>query len=275
VDFCRRSQPSFTPSNGGEWREARGTVGYSRQVSIVHVVLFDSGAGRVLGEVDMPVTQLPESFAASTTLHLGDVDWQVVRAEPTTRAELVATGRLRLELRKIERVAPRSILFSVPTLEDVAPPTGGLIHDAVIMHEDDWRQRELVSARFAPEIAAEVAAIRAIHTEHRSGPGFTQVHVRERIPEPMAGVGLAVGELSALGARRPLAIEAGGGPPVEVVGGFAFEVETGVVYGRLEGDVVVALGLAPGTDPAPLTNLARAHDLVLVSWCTVEQTRLR
>ena len=238
----------------------------------IHVVLVNAATNSVLGEVDLPAAQLPETFAVSTRLHLGDADWQVVHAEPTTRADYVATGALHLVLRKIEMVDPRTILYSLPTLENVAPPTIGPVAGAIEMHEDDWRQIELIAARFEPEIAAELAAIRTIHAEHRSGPGFTSLHLRERIPAPLAGVALTLAELGLAGPPRAVAIGPVSGPRAAVAGGFAFEVANGVIYGR-DDRGVVALGLAPGTDPAPLAAVARTHDLVLVDWCRAELRR--
>jgi hypothetical protein len=241
-------------------------------VPTVHVVLVDAASGRVIGEVDQDAAQLPETFAVATRLQLGDSEWQVESAEPPTRAEAAATARLRLVLRQIHRVDPRSILYSLPTLENEAPPTGGPVASAAFhMHEDDWRQIELVAARFEPEIGAELAAIRSILDGHRKGPGFTELHVRQRIPAPLAGV-----TLTALGlpGERPVAIGPVSGPDAAVIGGFAHATTTGTIYGRRDGGVIVALGLEPGTDPAPLAAIARAHDLVLVDWCRAETHRL-
>ncbi|HET9623916.1 MAG TPA: hypothetical protein VFP84_21235 [Kofleriaceae bacterium] len=241
-------------------------------MATVHVTLIDAGTQRVLGEAALAVEQLPASFAAPTTLHLGDDDWQVVHAEPVTRDEYVARGALRLQLRRIERIDPHAILFSLPTLEGAAPPTtdAAVPDDAVPIHPDDWRQVELIAARLAAEIAAELADIHAIFAEHRRGAGFAKLHVRSRIPEPLAGAAIQIAELAGLGERCALAIGGSSAPDAVIDGGFAFVADTGVVYGREAGGVVVALGLMPGSDPAPLRALARAHELRLVSWCTGE-----
>lgn len=241
-------------------------------MATVHVVLLDANTQRALGEVALEAAQLPESFAASTTLHLGGADWQVVHASSTTRDEYVALGKLVLQLRRVEQVDPRTILFSLPTIENVAPPTtrGAVPGDAVAMHEDDWRQVELVSSRFAAEIAAEQADIRAIFAEHRRGAAFAKLHVRQRIPAPLAGAVIRIDELARLGVRRALAIGPGGAPPALVDGGFAFVTPSGAIYGREAGGAIVALGLISGSDPALIQPLARSHGLTLVSWCRAE-----
>lgn len=237
----------------------------------IHVTFVDAATQHQLGKADLPAEQLPESFAADTTLHLGGTDWHVERAEPMTRSEYVASGQLRLVLRKIERVDPRELLFSLPTLENTLPPLeDGEVEHALVLHEDDWRQRELVASRFEPEAAAELAEIRAVHAE-RKGAGFPRLHVREHIPEPLAGVELtAVDVQRALGeiARRPLGIGAG-----VVPGGFAFVGDDAAIYGReVDGRVVVLAASAP-EQLARLTALAIEHDLLIVDWCRAMMQR--
>src|SRR5690242_17556226 len=107
----------------------------------IHVELFDAATGTLIGEADLPAEQLPESFAASTTLHLGDADWHVERAEPMTRDEYVKAGHLVLRLREVVQVDPKQILFSLPTIEDALPPLhDGPGEEAAALREDDWRQ---------------------------------------------------------------------------------------------------------------------------------------
>jgi len=240
-------------------------------VTTIRVELVEATSQATLGVVDLPAEQLPESFDASTTLHLGDAEWHVVAAEPMTRAEYAACGTLRLMLHKIELVDPKTILFSLPTIENQLPPLGpGAGPAACMLHEDDWRQRELVSARLEPEIAAELADIRKIH-EGRTGPGFKTIHVRSRIPEPLGGRTVALADLvAALGNPERADIALGGGV---VTGGFAFAIAGGHVYGREDGGLVVTLALAPGTDPAAISAFAPAHQLVLVEWCPASVER--
>jgi len=210
---------------------------------------------------------LPEAFAVATTLHLGDRDWSVERAEPATRAEYVAARRLRLVIREIQRVDPKTILFSLPTLENALPPMRDGNSDAVRLHEDDWRQLELVTAELEPAIEAELAAIRVIHAE-RDGVGFRRLHVRERIPDPLIGTNIAF-EAVRRGRRRDLGFV---GSASIIVGGFAFEVGDGAIYGREDGGHVVVLG-AWRAEPNLLVDVARVHRLVIVDWCAARTSR--
>lgn len=236
-------------------------------MATVHVLLVDAASGQPIGEVDLPPDQLPESFAKATTLHLGDSEWQVEHAEPVTREEAVAAGRLRLVLHRIQTIDPQKVLFSLPTLENALPSMQDGGGDVLRIHEDDWRQIELVAPRFEPKIDAEFAAIREVFAE-RVGPAYRRLHVRERIPEPLAGTALTINEVSR-GARRALGI---GDSPGIVAGGFAFDVKGGAVYGHEDAGHVVALGVWRAA-PKVLRDIARAHRLFIVDWCAVKLIR--
>ena len=234
----------------------------------VHVQLIDAATSRLLAELDLPPEQLPESFEGATTFFIGDLDWNVEHAEPMTRAEFVASGHLRVVLREVEKVDPKQILFSLPTLENALPDMiDGDAGRALAFADDDWRQREYVSARFTPEIQAERADIARVYETH-TGVGFRELHVRKRIPEPLAGVTLAFEDVAAVmrphtDNRHPIAIT---GHPGIIAGGFAFIGVSLSVYG-IERENIVRVFAVLGGDPAPLLPLVTKHQLVDVEWC--------
>lgn len=245
--------------------------------STISVTMVDAATNRVMGESDLDPTQLPDAFDLSehsTTMHIGGADWHVENAEPASRTGYVATGRLRLILRRIEMPRSEEILFSLPTLVDALPPVRvGHEADAYALHEDDWRQREFVAATFRAEIAAEFEMIRAARAS-RMGIGYERLHVRERITEPLAGVSLPLAAVRAAVGNPPRRSVSVGGETAMggglVVGGYAFAVDGGVVYGREEQDRVVTLALAEHADAQPLAGLAAEHALVLVDWVRTE-----
>lgn len=51
----------------------------------------------------------------------------------------------------------------------------------------------------------ELADIRAIFADHRRGPGFSKLHVGERVPGPLVGTAIRVAELARSPAARPTA----------------------------------------------------------------------
>jgi hypothetical protein len=242
-------------------------------VTTVRVEFINAATGEPLGEAELPSAQLPETFAKPTTLHLPDGDWQVEHAEPVTAEEFAASGRLRITMRKIEMVDPSKLLYSLPTIESAPPPMrGGGDDDSFRMHEDDWRQIEIIAARFDGEVAAEFEAIRAVHAEAK-GAAFPRCHVRERIPRPLGGARLRLADVAdAFGAPAVRALSFHDYAGV-VDGGFAFRAGDAVVYGREEKGALAVLGLAGGVESAPLLTLARAHSLVLVDWCGTNMLR--
>ncbi len=78
----------------------------------VLVTLIDDATDAAFATTKIPPADLPESFEIETTLHLGEVDWSVVHAEPRTRVEYTKSGALTLRLRKVEKIAPEAISFS-------------------------------------------------------------------------------------------------------------------------------------------------------------------
>jgi hypothetical protein len=164
----------------------------------IRVQYVDAAGNSVLGYCNMPVSRLPESFALQTTVSIQDHQWSVVSAEPTEKADFLKTGQLRLVLSRLTSVDPKDILFSLPTISnDVGRTVGDAVpnDNVFVIHEDDWRQVEFVSSQFSSKINEEIADIRRIWESQRSGPAFKTLHVRDRIPEPLAGCSLALGDL--------------------------------------------------------------------------------
>jgi hypothetical protein len=241
----------------------------------VRVRLVDE-AGVLLSQAELEPEALPESFEAETTLELGGESWLVVRAEPMTRAAYVASGSLTLALRKqqLASVDPRDILFSLPTLNDALPAVAAGTSKQGLrvleLHEDDWRQVELVSRGHAAAVAEELVHIRGI-LARPTGPGFAQLHVRKHPAAPLSDTNITLAELE----RHWPGSESYDGVGFRGVAGLiehGFAVDAGELqlYGQAEDGIVTTLGLtsALAEPPPPLRQLMRAHALVLVAWCT-------
>lgn len=236
----------------------------SERQDLIRVTLVDAESRRTFASTELPAAQLPQRFELSTTMHIGSDDWQVEKADPIDRAGYIASGRLTLVLRKVEKIDPSKILFTVPTLEDALPPMREADSSpAYEMHEDDWRQREFVSRQFAHEIDAEFVEIRRVWTE-QDGPGFKRVHVRSKIREPLRNVGLTVRDITdALGGIEPVGLVVGGGL---VIDGFAFPLPGGAAYCTVADGLVEALGLHGDAEPGGLRGMANEHALMMVDW---------
>lgn len=154
----------------------------------VAVAFVDEVTGKQVAASDMPLDQLPDTFALDTELDLAGSHYVVVRAEPQTKAEFAKTKQLTVGLRRLEKLDPKSILFSLPSICGAALPqrsVATISGDVVILHEDDWRQCEFVATSQSNDISAELSGIRQIHSDAAEAVGWRKIHVRERIAHPL------------------------------------------------------------------------------------------
>ncbi|RKH15048.1 hypothetical protein D7V97_01105 [Corallococcus sp. CA053C] len=253
----------------------------------IQVSFIDAETNRPLGEVKLPVENLPASFEAATKLELGGRSYEVVSAAPMTAREFQATGTLRLELRevKVAMVDPKALLYSLPTIHGDLPATseGSTKQGRQVLelHEDDWRQVEFVALTLQAPVEAELEAIQRIHTGHRKGPGFDALHIRGGVPSPLEGVRLTLADLR--GALDEAAAWQDGlsfrGVAGLVAGGFAVQLSSALwLYGTEHAGHVTALGLHRTGASANhervarmLAALAARYQLCLVDWCRAAQ----
>ncbi|NOK23195.1 hypothetical protein [Corallococcus carmarthensis] len=253
----------------------------------IQVLFIDAETNRPLGEVKLPVENLPASFEAATQLELGGRSYEVVSATPRTVGEFQAMGTLRLALRevKVTLVDPGSILYSLPTIEGVLPAIAeGSTKQGRRMlefHEDDWRQVEFVALTLQVPIQAELKSIQQIHSGHRKAAGFDALHLRGGVPSPLEGVRLTLADLR--GALGETAAWQDGlsfqGVAGLIAGGFAVQMSPALwLYGTEREGHVTALGLQQTGTRADLEGvgrmlaaLASRYQLGLVDWCRAAQ----
>ncbi|GAA1960975.1 hypothetical protein [Catenulispora subtropica] len=248
----------------------------------ISVTLRDAADGGVIARTVVASETLPPAFDGTQMLEAAGTVWRVVRAEPAFREEYELVGGLELTLRRVERVdgdgfAPAGdIPFSMSSISDRLPDLAGPLdgRSVLLVKDDLWRDVELVGPFAAEAVAANLAAIHRVQTEFRSGPGFTEIHLRVDPAEPLEGVTLTVEDLAAtLGTTthfvRPVAIEGQG----VVRGGYALSVTDGVhVYGLVDhaSRVTVAgvhrTGIADAAVAEAFAELARTRGLHLVDW---------
>ncbi len=245
---------------------------------VVRVEFVDEQTGKTFAETDVPVSSLPQSFEAETHLEIADQHWDVVTANPMTADLFSRSRKLVLTLRRahIGRVNTTDILLTLPTICDEIPPitpgTSKLNKYVFELHEDDWRQTELISINHAHDIQAEISDVQQIYKTSAVGGGFRTLHVRKRITTalnlPFHGVlsafpnahlyeGIAYERIAGL-----------------IDGGFGFETGGCVFFGEQHQNVVTALCLAWTQDERPkalfsnqLKSLMENYGLVLVDWC--------
>lgn len=247
------------------------------------ITLVNAATGEVIGVSEQPADELPDTFTGGTELTIGSRTWNVVGAEPASSAERTRTGALRLTLREPQVVDPQRVRYSMSSICDELPPVADEEADGdatLTLHEDLWRDIELISARHQAAIDANIAAIDRIERDAAGAAGYGDLHLRVEPSSPLAGVELWLDELLSQlsGTRMPDGVALReGGVAAAVVDGFALVLPTGPrLYGWAPRGRIRALGVdmgastwpefAAGADGAVITELMRRHQLVLVDW---------
>jgi hypothetical protein len=238
----------------------------------VKVTLVNAATGDVIGVSELPSDALPETFDGGAQLAIGDKKWGVVRAEPATRTEYERTGALRLTLALRQKVSPEQIRYTMPTICGDLPPVEPAPEDgnaALVLHEDLWRDIELVSSEQQDDIDDNLAAIARIEHDAAGADGYGDIHLRIEPSAPLDGVEIGIDELP--GSRLPggVVLSSAGGK-AKVVDGFAFALGSGQhLYGWAPHGQIHTLALdAPLADGAIIDELTTRHQLVLVNWRT-------
>ena len=247
----------------------------------ISVTLRDAADGGVIARAVVPSENLPPAFDGTQMLEAAGEIWRVVRADPAFRQEYELIGELELTLRR-ERMNPptmvpaRDIHFSMSSINDRLPDIAGPLdgRPALLIKDDLWRDVELVGPHGATAVEANLAAIHRVQTEFRSGPGFTEIHLRTEPAEPLAGVILTVEDLAAaLGTTthfvRPVAVKGQG----VAHNSFSLPVVDGVdVYGLVDATSRVTVvgvhrtGIADAPVARAFATLLHERGLTLVDW---------
>lgn len=240
----------------------------------VSVEFVDSVTGRTIARSDLPAERLPASFDIGTTVTIGTETWSVVRAEPPTAAEFRATGRLVLTLTRVTVASPHDILYSLPTLCDRLPAMepAAADPDRLELHEDDWRQVELVCVELTGVVADQFAAIRRIHDEQSvDGVGYRTLHVRTGPEAPLPRPVPLHRLRETLAPQRTYAGVGFRGAPGAAIGSFAYGYGPVDLYGLSVDGAATVLALrttGPGSAlPTGLGTVMRTFGLILVDWC--------
>lgn len=247
----------------------------------IHVTFVDADTDRTLASQAIPATQLPDRIDIHTTVRLGDDEWEIVEADLVTRSEFERSGSLCLRMRRRQAVTldPRQIRFSTPTLCSELPPlddrASSVPAGVFELHEDDWRDVELVSIHCKQQIDANFAAIRQVYERSGDGVGFTEVHVRREPRTPLLGSDVTLDDIflafgTQLTAFPGLRIR---GAPGLVARGFAFATQSLRFYGHSTATSLASIGVDPWkatgdvtAEADALTKLMTRHHLTVIVW---------
>jgi len=150
---------------------------FSRKVL---VTFMDDVTGAAFAKTEMAPEDLPESFEIETTLHIGEAEWSVVRAEPLTRKDYTKSGSLVLRLHKVERISTEEIRYSQVDI------TEGF-DDNLSLGADEWISTTPLNSRITNPELMGIPSLDADSGEvYRVASNLSAL--RESIPLPNDGV---------------------------------------------------------------------------------------
>lgn len=237
----------------------------------IKVQFIDNLNGQTIGISEMTADQLPETFSVPTTMYIQDNDWNVEEAIPENSADFTRTKNLVLKMRRIEKMNPNDIWYSLPTISNEFPQTTPKINETkfdIYIHEDDYRQNEFLNVSSLPQIEEEFNGIKEIWTNHSKKSEeytlFKICHVRETIGSPNLTINFI--ELKSL-----LKCDSVGQVVIndEVLNnGFAIKTENTTYFGTFNGDIVIELCIALRNENTSneIIEINKAFNLVFVNW---------
>lgn len=249
----------------------------------VDVDFIDAETNKIFAKSKMPIEQLPKSFAAATTMHIGNEDWQVVSATPMTFEEIKKTKRLQLVLNKVISIDTDDILYSIPTLSndvinlaDIDCVTDFEVNESekAFIHPDDWRQIEFVSKDNLTTINNEIKNINNVYLDQKRNntiPGFKNIYIRT-LSVPLMHADLTLNNLLSffnISNRNYLAFPEKSNI---VKNGFFICLDNCGIYGIFDkNEIIKSIGILINSKPtkdeiSSLINYGNVHNLIMVDW---------
>jgi hypothetical protein len=174
---------------------------------------------------------------------------------------------------------PESWRFAIPTICSELPEAAVTEHASMgpilRMHEDDWRQIDLLSAILRPSIALAIDEIVTVRRDAEGLTGFDRAYIREGLGDPLAHAAVTVDDLeeAAGGSTKRFAGVGFEQRPGVIADSFAFSTASEVDFYGVCFRGQVRLAGVQVEDPRSLDQIAErlrrfvtSHSLVLVDW---------
>lgn len=237
----------------------------------INVTFINNATGELLGTRQMDEKELPEVFDRSIQFHIEEKVYQIVKAEPATQAEFKKSKKLSIYIQPIEKLDPKDILFSTPTISnEIAPLTDKPLYQDFELKilEDNWRQIEFLPLSVLSVIQEEMADIEKIifPENDEEKPGFKEIHVRKRIGAHHLSI--PFNEFCELAGIKEKGLLKFWDHEGYVENGFALRSDNYTYYGTLQGDMIKELCLDDfESAETEFYQIAAQYKLVLVDWC--------
>lgn len=238
---------------------------------LLKMVEFETG--EIIAQANMPIAKLPDSFEVNTQMNIAGQEWSVREAFPVHSKDFIELGTLTLKLSKIEKVDPKEILFTLPTISEEFPPYGEnpLFDDFVLkIKPDDWRQNEFFAQASYELIMSELREIEVIKEAHSKMAGefevFEHCHLRANIGSP--NLTIPFKDLLVY-----FQVEEVGSLFVEdenqyVKDSFSIKTKNSSFYGLVENGLVTLLGAMQFSEDSyeEIVAFTNEFDLIFVGW---------
>jgi hypothetical protein len=237
----------------------------------IKVQFIDNCDGQTIGTSEMDADQLPETFSVSTTMHIQDEDWAVEEAIPENSIDFLKTKSLVLKMRKIEKMNPKDIWFTLPTISNEFPQTMEMTKQTefdIQIHEDDYRQNEFLNVHALSLVEQEFVGIKDIWDNHSKKNNeytiFKTCYARKTIGSPNLTVQFE--KLKAL-----LKISNVGQVIIDgnvLTNGFTIKTEAASYFGTLNNDTITELCILHRNENAvnEIMEINKTFNLLFVNW---------
>lgn len=237
----------------------------------IKVQFIDNLNGQTIGISEMTADQLPETFSVETTMHIQDIDWTVEQAVPENSTEFIKTKSLVLKMRKVEKMNPNDIWFTMPTISNEFPQLTEKINETefdIQIHEDDYRQNEFLNLSALPIVEIENIAIKDIWENHSKKSDeytlFKNCHVRNKIGSPNLKINFS--KLKTILKSNSVGQVIINGEVL--VNGFAVKTLNTTYFGTLNNDIVTELCIAEWNENTTneILEINKAYNLIFANW---------
>jgi hypothetical protein len=245
----------------------------------IKVTFIDEVTGGTIGLSEMNLDQLPETFDKPTTMQLKEEEWKVTKADPVSANTFSQTKKLTLHLRKLEKIDPQTVRFSIPTISNELPDLNNvaLFNDFTLsLHEDDWRQIEFFPMALLPTIQQEMALVEEVLDSEDSpeSSGFKTVHLRTIQRRHLSIVFNEFCKLVSVQEKGALKV-AFSGQSGYVKNGFALRSDNFTYYGTMRDGLIDELCLYQfEMADDEFVNVVGHYELVLTVWCAGQITTI-
>lgn len=264
---------------GAQMTECEAAEGVSRNPRTQHSFFVLLPFVDVLSAREPQTRQGESSHSSVTRL------WRLLLHMKKLIASLLAFAGVTVSaqpLQSPQKIDPKTILFSVPTLSDdiaaLEQMDRALNGTDLAFHEDDWSQVEFLPKSLLPEIQRMLKEYKAFEQANRVQSGWRKVYVRKIERKPLISGAQSIQQLEKILGAKPggaLVLFSTGTAGGRVKDGFTLPLGGNVtLYGYTTSEGIPVLGASVGQNPddsklvQAFTKLNSASGLVLVDWRT-------